>query len=234
MCPGAKLVAVSEYSAIHLVEIFNLRFDAVIQNPVKKAFLSEPEESKTRRDLITYVGRLDPAKNIHRLLPAICGILKEHPGLQACIVGDGAQSAALKKMVSGEPRVHFTGPMDSQSVRDVLRRTKVFISGNQTEPFGITYVEALSQGCAVAMPASGGGIEIAPQLIGRQIFLLPISLERSAVQSTIERALTCDSAATDVSMYSAANVASAYLSADTQPGLPCSQWSSRNAGFAKR
>ena len=233
ICRGTKLVAVSEYSAIHLVEIFNLRFDAVIQNPAKAVFLSAPAQEEEQRNLITYVGRLHPSKNLHRLLPAICDLLNEHAELQAYIVGEGPQSAALRKMAAGEPRVVFTGPLNSASVRDVLRRTKVFVSGNQTEPFGITYLEALSQGCTVAMPASGGGIEIAPELIGRQIYLLPISLNRALVQSVLDRALNGRPEVLDLSAYTVERVSRSYLEVDAAIARSGS-WDSRRVQSVSR
>ncbi len=225
--PGIKLVAVSDYSAIHLVEIFDLKFDAVIRNPFKGIFLSAPGNDQEKRNLITFVGRLDPAKNIHRLLLPVCDILNEHPDLQAYIVGDGPQGTMLRKIAAGNPRIVFTGSMDSESVRDLLRKTRVFISGNQTEPFGITYLEALSQGCAVAMPASGGGVEIAPELVGKQIHLLPISLERRGVRSMLERALHCEAKSIDLADYSAERVAAQYLQVDAGVELISGRWGSR-------
>src|SRR6266851_4764715 len=69
----APLVAVSDYVAAHLRGPFNLRVDAVIRNPVQSCFLERADESGDRRYL-TYVGRLFPHKNVHRLLPAMCDL----------------------------------------------------------------------------------------------------------------------------------------------------------------
>jgi glycosyltransferase involved in cell wall biosynthesis len=90
----------------------------------------------------------------------------------------------------------------------------VFVSGNPTEPFGIAYLEALSQGCAVAMPASGGGLEIAPELIGRRIFLFSSSINRHAVVASLRNALHARPMATTPDAYSACAVAEAYLARD--------------------
>jgi glycosyltransferase involved in cell wall biosynthesis len=72
----ARLVAVSDYVAAHLRGLFNLQVDAVIRNPVQSCFL-EPADESGDRCYLTYVGRLLPAKNVHRLLPAMCDLQKE-------------------------------------------------------------------------------------------------------------------------------------------------------------
>jgi glycosyltransferase involved in cell wall biosynthesis len=213
---GAQLVTVSEYSALHLRTIFGLRVDAMVHNPMHPLFLEDQPGTKTRREAITFVGRLHTAKNLHRLLPAIRDVLDENPGLLAWVVGDGPMRKALERIVAGDKRVEFAGALTSRQVRDRLRRSRVFVSGNPSEPFGIAYMEALSQGCAVAMPASGGGLEIAPGLIGGGIQLFPASLARSGVVSALRKALVAAPVAAPLSDYSARAVAEAYLTVDAR------------------
>jgi glycosyltransferase involved in cell wall biosynthesis len=209
----AQLIAVSDYVALHIQSIYNVTINGVIRNPVKSIFAEPHEPSPEPRCYITYVGRLTPFKNVHRLLPAIIDVVSATPGLRACIIGDGELRTALEEQAKDCRNIEFTGSIDSESVRGWLRRTKVFVSGNQTEPFGITYLEAMSQGCVVAMPACGGGLEIASNEIGRQVQLLPISLERKAVGAVLRKALTRTCTPPDLSAYTAKAVASAYLRA---------------------
>jgi glycosyltransferase involved in cell wall biosynthesis len=182
----------------------------VIHNPLQSIFC-EPWQSCKPRNYLTYVGRLIPAKNLHRLLPAMQQLLEEDPELRVCIIGEGPQRRELEALVSGSPRVEFLGTLDPVGVRAYLRKTKVFVSGCQTEALGLAYVEALSQGCAVAMPACGGGLEIAPDLIGNQIHLLPLSFCRAQVAGILQRALksTCSPPAFEVFVPDA--VAAAYV-----------------------
>lgn len=210
-----KLVAVSDYVAAHLKGLFNLRVDAVIRNPVQSCFLEPPDESGKRR-YVTYVGRLIPAKNVHRLLPGMCDLQRENPELRICIIGDGPQRAELESTFRTDPPIEFTGDLDPLKVRSYLRRTKVFVSGNEMEPFGITYLEALSQGCAVVMPACGGGLEIALPLIGAQVQLLPLSFERNRLLQVLRRAANCTSTPVSLAASAPASVAKAYL----EMGLP--------------
>ena len=214
ICSGTQLVAVSDYTAVHMHTIFNLKVDAVIRNPLQSLFLESFEDKPEERTYITYVGRLHRAKNMHRLMPAFVEIVNETPGLRACIIGDGELRAELERSVKGDARFEFTGSIDSRTVRDRLRRTRLFVSGSPTEPFGISYLEALSQGCTVAMPACGGGLEIALEQIGKRVQLLPISLGRNEVVSVFRRALIPHNAPCLLSAYDARAVASAYIAVD--------------------
>jgi glycosyltransferase involved in cell wall biosynthesis len=204
------LVAVSYYSSVHLSATYNIRINAVIHNPLNPLFLA-PAQADQDRYYLTYVGRLHPAKNIHRLLPAMQGVLEEHPELRICVVGDGVLRNSLETRFGHDPRIEFAGDLHSSAVREVLSRTKVFISGNEMEPFGITYLEALSQGCSVVMPACGGGLEIAPELIGTNIQLMPLCFDSEGIKKAISRALNFCGASVSLGRYEAKNVASNYL-----------------------
>ena len=228
-CSEARLVAVSDYGAIHLRSIFNLKVDAVIHNPLKPLFLETFDRAAQHRNYITYVGRLHPVKNLHRVLPAIHDLLKETPGLRACFIGDGEQRAELERMVNGDPNFEFKGSLDSAGVRGWLRRTHVFVSGCETEALGISYLEALSQGCSVVMPACGGGLEIAPELIGTRVHLLPLSFDRNETLAALRRALGPKCEPMTFAAYEAKVIAQAYLSLDMY--FPC--MGTINYGFRK-
>ncbi len=189
LVPGAQLVAVSHYTAATLRALFNIAPDAVVHNPVKPSYLESDPEPGRERCYITYAGRLVAAKNLHRMIPAIRDLLDETPGLRACVIGEGPLRPRLEAMVAGDARFEFKGAPADEAVRDWLRRSRVFLSGNEVEGFGIAYLEAMTQGCAVAMPASGGGLEIALDKVGNSVQLLPLSWERSQVLAALRRAL---------------------------------------------
>jgi glycosyltransferase involved in cell wall biosynthesis len=210
------LVSVSYYTAVTLRTVFNVHVDAVIHNPVKPLYLERDVHGPRERRYITYMGRLIPPKNAHRLLPAIRDLLDQEPGLRACIIGEGEMRPELEQMVKGDPRFEFKGRPDDYEVREWLRQTKVFVSGNEIEGFGITYLEAMTQGCVVAMPAGGGGIEIAPERVGGAVQLLPLSWDRTEVLATLRRALCQTSSPIDTALLSLAAIAAAYLRVDAR------------------
>jgi glycosyltransferase involved in cell wall biosynthesis len=210
----AQLVAVSYYSAIHLRTIFNLRVDAVIHDPLNDAFLRDKGSSWEERDCITFAGRLHPSKRLERILPAMLAVLEEHPELRAAIVGDGQVRPLAEAAARATSRIVLVGQASPSEVRSWLRRTKVFVSGCETEALGIAYLEALSQGCIVVMPACGGGVEIAPDLIGSAIHLY--SGEGSEpVARALRSALAAAPAEISLAAYSSRAIAHAYLAVDS-------------------
>jgi glycosyltransferase involved in cell wall biosynthesis len=210
LSPHCRLVAVSHYIAAHLRGVYNLRVDATVRNPVQKIF-SEPWIDAPERTHLAYVGRLISDKNVCRLLPAMQRLLDEDRRLRISIIGDGPLKRELERIAQGDPRIEFPGNLNSAGVLQRLRQTCVFLSGNEMEPFGITYLEALSQGCAVVMPACGGGLEIAPELIGSQIQLFPISFDEEGILSALRRALPNVGKAFPLNGYRAVDAAKAYL-----------------------
>jgi glycosyltransferase involved in cell wall biosynthesis len=121
----------------------------------------------------------------------------------------------LQESVRENPRVEFKGTPNDDSVCEWLRRTKVFVSGNCTEGLGVTYLEALSQGCVVAMPASGGGVELALGQLGSSVHLLPLSLDRSGVLDVLRRAASSDYSPMQFTAYAPESVAATYLDLDS-------------------
>lgn len=211
---GARLVSVSDYSAVHLHAFFGVRTDAVIRNPAKPLYVEPFHAGDYERRYVTYVGRLVLAKKLDRVLPLVRSVLDENPQLRGLVIGDGPERAKLTAIVGNDPRIEFKTNLSDEEVRDYLRHTRLFISGHPTEGLGITYIEALSQGCVVAMPASGGGIEIALPSLGDAVHLFPISLEREEVLKVLRRALKAEPTPISMEPYKARAVASAYLAVD--------------------
>lgn len=211
---GAQLVVVSGYSALHLESIFAVRIDGVIRNPLHPIF-SEATKPAARCAL-TFVGRLHRSKNVDQLLPAMQRVIERHGELEAWVIGDGPQREELEQLYGHDSRIQFFGALPREEVRGRLSESRVFISGNPTEPFGIVFLEALSQGCAVVMPASGGGLEIAPDEIGKAIQIFSATLEQCEIEAAIERALAVESIAVDLRSYAATEVTKKYLQLDAR------------------
>lgn len=214
LSPGALLVSVSHYTATTLRALFNVRTDAVVHNPAKELYLETDTAAAQERRYVTYLGRLVAAKNLHRILPAVRDLLDENPNLRMAIIGDGGQRKGLEAMVDGDPRFEFAGSPDDYTVRERLRRTRIFVSGNEVEGFGIAYLEAMAQGCIVAMPASGGGLEIAPEAVGRSVMLMPLSWDRRQILDVLRRALNQSWAPVATDAFTSAAAAEGYLRAD--------------------
>jgi glycosyltransferase involved in cell wall biosynthesis len=216
LSPGSQLIAVSEYTRSHLEGVFNISVDGVILNPVGDVYLETSFDSQADRRLITYVGRLAPQKELRRLIPILKHLLGEFPGIRVCIIGDGPERPRLSQLTAGDTRFEILGNIDDNATRECLRQSKVFFSGNALEGLGITYLEALSQGCVVVMPAGGGGVEIALDRLGSQVHLLPLSFDSDQCAEVFRKALRSFAAPFEMKRFSAQSVAAEYLKIDTR------------------
>jgi hypothetical protein len=66
------------------------------------------------------------------------------------------------------------------------------------------------------MPAGGGGLEIAPEEIGRSIHLLPLSFDFARVLAALQRAAASPSSRFSTERYSSKFVATEYLKIDSR------------------
>jgi glycosyltransferase involved in cell wall biosynthesis len=212
---SSRLVAVSHYVATHLRAIFNLRVDAVIHNPLNHAFFNAASNHWRERDTIVFAGRLHPVKGLDRILPALLATVRESPCLRAVIAGDGVLRPMVEALVAQEPRIKLAGLLPHAELRRLLSRARVFVSGCETEALGISYLEALSQGCAVVMPACAGGLEIAPEEIGKAIHLFSGTGHEPMVNA-LRRALQSEPPGVDLRSYAPRAVAEAYLNLDAR------------------
>jgi glycosyltransferase involved in cell wall biosynthesis len=207
------LIAVSHYVRIHLKTVFDINCCGVIHNAVSQTYL-DLCNSKAERKYITYVGRLTAIKNIEKLIEPIRRVLDRHAGMECVLIGQGEEQHQLQKAIDGDVRFSLLGSMGADSIRSYLQRTSVFLSGCETEALGISYLEALSQGCNVVMPACGGGIEINVGTIGKKIFLLPLDFDISGCAAIIDTALNGDVGAyMDITEFFPDLVAHRYLNA---------------------
>jgi glycosyltransferase involved in cell wall biosynthesis len=158
-----KFISNSEFTAIILKSLFGINSDKIVNPGVASRFLAalgRHQESKGKRtcDLI-YVGRLAPEKGVDRIISSLAYLDRE---VGITIVGEGSELEKLRELASriANP-VRFAGRLESEEVLIELKKHKVFVSGNDHEPFGIAYLEAALAGCIVVCPSTGGQGDIA-------------------------------------------------------------------------
>ena len=207
----AVLSCVSNYVKLHLKAFFNIQTDGVIFNAVLPLFL-EGDVANEDRKHITYIGRLHKVKNVTVFLEPLKKILEKYPDFDVLIIGHGADKDIIEKAVENNPKFLVLPPKEPEEVIEILKRTDVFFSGCETEALGISYIEALMQGAKIVMPNSGGGLEIAPTLIGKRIFTFNLSMDEKTVFDALEAAVTSRSCAYfDSTPFAPKEVAEQYL-----------------------
>ena len=208
-CSSGRLVAVSHYSASILKACYGVQAAAVIHNPLGDPFYAEQGPDRRTCDFL-FVGRLDKVKRVDQFLAVLARMRKESPSLRIRIVGEGPERTGLQETF-GPLGLEFLGALGLEEVRAELDGAKVFFSGCETEALGITYLEALARRCKVVMPAGGGGLEIFPEGIQKNIFLAPLDLESAGTEWALSEALAAKPSPSDLSGFRSRIIAERYL-----------------------
>lgn len=205
------LGCVSNYSKRNLKAFFNIQADGTIFNAVLPMFL-DTDNKKIQRSYITYIGRLHSVKNVIAFLEPLKKISKLYPEFTIQIIGHGSDERAIRELTKDNDRFFVLPPKEPNEVAEILRKSEIFFSGCETEGLGISYIEALTQGAKVVMPNSGGGLEIAPKLIGKKIFTFDLSMDEDSIFGALEAAILSNSKDVfDITPFIPEKVATEYL-----------------------
>ncbi|GHF36071.1 glycosyltransferase involved in cell wall biosynthesis [Deinococcus metalli] len=105
-----------------------------------------------------FVGRLSAEKGVRRLVEVW---LRERPGLDLRIVGDGAERGDLEALAGSDARISFLGGLSlPQTYAQIAGAAFVVVPSEWYEPFGRTAIEGLAHGTPVVCSAIGGLAEI--------------------------------------------------------------------------
>lgn len=146
-----QFVALTGFAAGKLAEA-GLPADRI---SVKPNFCAASPAPLTSRQGFLFVGRLSPEKGVHILLEA----WRQLPDLHLTVVGDGPDSAALRK---GAPHnVNFTGPLSSADVQKCMEAAAALVMPSVWyEGFPMTVVEAYASGLPVIASRIGSLAEV--------------------------------------------------------------------------
>ena len=151
------------------------------------------KKSNQRRNLVAYIGRLEPTKGAMNFVKAIPLLLEKRGDVEFLIVGDGSLfsevAAELKKNATSS-RVQITGAIPHEQIPHYLNEVKllVFPSFNREGGAGIVK-EGMSCGAVVVAPPVGG----VPDLIkdGETGFILRDN-SPECIAEGVSRALECE------------------------------------------
>ena len=111
------------------------------------------------KQVLLFVGRLADVKNLHFLLKAFRQIHASFPQAVLLIVGEGAESEALKAETVDwglTSCVHFVGKHEGVDLLAYYNLGQVFILPSYYEPFGAVVNEALLAGCYTLCSSEAG------------------------------------------------------------------------------
>ena len=128
---------------------------SVVTPGVSETF--SPGAAKSPTPLVVTVARLMPQKAVDVVIDALLRLKDRHPALEAIVVGDGPERAALEAQAApGAEWIRFAGHVTEDELVDTYRRAWVLATASRKEGWGMTVTEAGACGVpAVASDIAG-------------------------------------------------------------------------------
>ncbi|HEX8910825.1 MAG TPA: glycosyltransferase family 4 protein [Humisphaera sp.] len=108
---------------------------------------------------LLFVGRLAGVKGLPMLLDAVAKVKAAHPLVRLTLAGDGPDRAKLverSKALGIESNVEFLGYQSQAQVRELLKKTDVFVMGSFAEGVPVVLMEAMAAGVPVVATQIAG------------------------------------------------------------------------------
>ncbi len=111
---------------------------------------------KKKKNIISFVGKLNRSKGFHIFGSAIIKLLKKYPNWKAVIVGDEPR----EKYNFNHKNLFYKGWISHKKTLQLYDETSISVVPSfWEEPFGRTAMEAASRGCATIVSKRGGLVE---------------------------------------------------------------------------
>ena len=145
---GAEADDVARLGYGNRARVIPLGVDVSAQTPVRR-----PRSDGAPFRLL-FLSRLHEKKNVPLLLRAMAAVPASAGPVDLTIAGDGepayrTELVRLVEQLGLGPRVHFTGHVDGEAKRQVLRETDCFVLPSAHENFGLAVAEAMGAGLPV-------------------------------------------------------------------------------------
>lgn len=173
-----RIIAVSEFTRRHYVERLKVPEEKIrvvshgvfdpLPNPGAAQIAALRAKYALPPRFALCLSRLNPGKNVVRLVSAFAGLARRHEGLGLVLVGladEGylpeVRAAVVENGLDG--RVLLTGPVPDAEVPTFYAACEAFVFPSKSEGFGIPVIEAMAMGRPVAaadatsLPEVAGG-----------------------------------------------------------------------------
>lgn len=162
LCARADFVFSNSYftSAIN-EDFFDIKSDAVFHLAASHDFIDSLSENNARKkNTVFFAGRFVSVKRVMELVNAARYLQKSGIDYEIYLAGDGEKGEEIEKTINqSDLKITLLGRVEHTEIQKYYQKSDVFVSLNEAEPFGITFVEALLCGCKIICPYTGGQVE---------------------------------------------------------------------------
>ncbi|RMG68817.1 MAG: glycosyltransferase [Bacteroidetes bacterium] len=160
------ILPVSQYTAEVIRDVYGVSLDKV--RPVRNGIELAPAYRRPRpfpERLVVYLGRLTGQKGPAYFFEAARALLEQGAPVRFAIAGKGHMVEQLVEQAAEARlghRIHFTGYLEPEAVRDLLAMADVYVMPSVSEPFGLSALEAAQMGVPCVLSRQSGVAEVLP------------------------------------------------------------------------
>jgi glycosyltransferase involved in cell wall biosynthesis len=187
---AACLIAVSERWRSWLAQLDVNSNLLCLPNPVRVPAATVP---RGHRNVVLYLGRIEPAKGIPELLRAFAGLRAEAPDARLVCAGAGDIEGAWRQAqrVGLDDAVRFPGWIGPAEKRAWLARAAVLVLPSHAEGLPMSLLEAMAAGLPVVASAVGGIPDVVHEGVNGYLVAPgdPVALQRALARLLRDPAL---------------------------------------------
>lgn len=109
------------------------------------------------------VSRLEKIKGMDLVVPAFAEVLKQHPDTRLIVVGDGSLRSTMEQQaveLGCAEHITWAGRQPQEELNKWYSQMDIVLMPSRSEGFGLTAIEAMSNGCVMVASNVGGLPEV--------------------------------------------------------------------------
>ena len=137
----------------------------VLPNGIDDYFLNtvcEPKTLSGNKLNLVYTGRVDSNKNLITTIKCCDKILKNKYDVNLTVIGKIVDKK-YNKIIKERPYINYVGEKNKEEIVQIYKNMNIFVMPSKHETFGLTYVEAMSQGLPVIYTKNEGFDQFFPE-----------------------------------------------------------------------
>ncbi len=159
-----KIIAVSNYTKNKIVENYNIDENKieVVHNAIETK-IKKKRKPYSKMKIVLYLGRFSIQKGPDYFIKAAKRVLDYRNDVLFVMAGTGEllpQMIDLACALNIGDKILFTGRLSDEDVQRIYENTDIYVLSSVSEPFGLTVLEAVSNGVPTIVSKNSGVREV--------------------------------------------------------------------------
>lgn len=153
-----RVICPSQYAKEDLESYFGYSKGKVILNPLTDRYQGEKLKKESENILISYLGRLDPTKNVLEMIQAFERYLKQKPDsrIRLRIAGNGILEKEVQARLAGHSLIDYVGYLSYHKIDQYMAESQFVIVPSKFDNLPTVSLESLMNGIPVLITETSG------------------------------------------------------------------------------